>query len=775
MNQMNNGDLYTFLQLLGSCTKIVIPKIQRDYAQGRQDPAGSNLCEEVRNSFVNSIKNALIGNTPLVLDYVYGSRDDANFFYPIDGQQRLTTLFLLHWYIAMKEGKMAEVKTELNKFTYEIRDTAKEFCMSLLDVSFDVSMVSSVKAEISNSAKYYTAYDEDPTIQAMLVMLEKIHEELKDEANLFDKLNNIKFWVLSLEHFGLTDDLFVKMNARGKRLSKFDTFKSELESALDREIKENPNDTTLTSIVDLWKQNIDNEYLDAVWLDCGKDFAERNIYRIIMFFTNCMLAATGGKPNDTWEANDKQASYNTVVEAISNAPYILQNICSVLGNYNMWKDKEQELSELILTSDNAKTITHYIKVKLFGLLYWWANIDLETASMYFDNYYRILCNYIASNREYAIWPRQYQSSIDAKSIGGKLTFVKLLVDGFKNTSCDFYSYIKTTDFSELEFERQKLNYETLDDIIELENCSLLKSSIQNFFFDNCIYIKAPEIELIMKNEGLKNLLLRIILSFSDGKAGVFRTLVFDDTTNQSGRKKLCYESEEDAAYGFYHRFFLNDENSFGDKVMTADSKVAEVLKDLSQAVKCFSKCFYAKYYGKNQSVECVLTEILQERLKETNFSNTKNILWYIVKYPEFFSSPSSTSFFVLRRKHYDGTPDNDNVYDMRCTKDFNFWGQHYNPFYLATKNRLEKLNSTITIISNLHIIGNQIEYKFPCMLSNGWQIRVLNDGNWRITFNSCKPKDEIITKYSISTDEFVLNNHGEDCIELLCNFILECN
>ena len=224
MNQMNNGNLYTFLQLLGSCTKIVIPKIQRDYAQGRQDPAGSNLCEEVRNSFINSIKNALIGNTPLVLDYVYGSRDDANFFYPIDGQQRLTTLFLLHWYIAMKEGKMAEVKTELNKFTYEIRDTAKEFCMSLLDVSFDVSMVSSVKAEISNSAKYYTAYDKDPTIQAMLVMLEKIHEELKDEANLFDKLNNIKFWVLSLDHFGLTDDLFVKMNARGKRLSKFDTF-----------------------------------------------------------------------------------------------------------------------------------------------------------------------------------------------------------------------------------------------------------------------------------------------------------------------------------------------------------------------------------------------------------------------------------------------------------------------------------------------------------------------------------------------------------------------
>ena len=50
MKQTNNGELHTFLQLLESCTKIVIPKIQRDYAQGRKDPAGSNLCEEVRNN-----------------------------------------------------------------------------------------------------------------------------------------------------------------------------------------------------------------------------------------------------------------------------------------------------------------------------------------------------------------------------------------------------------------------------------------------------------------------------------------------------------------------------------------------------------------------------------------------------------------------------------------------------------------------------------------------------------------------------------------------------
>lgn len=775
MRQTNNGELHTFLQLLNSCTKIVIPKIQRDYAQGRKDPIGSNLCEEVRNNFIDSIKNALTTDTSLVLDYIYGSMDDANFFYPIDGQQRLTTLFLLHWYVAMKEGKISEINSELKKFTYEIRDTAKEFCMSLLDISFDVAAISSVKSEISNSAKYYSAYDEDPTVQAMLVMLEKIHEALKNEADLFDKLSNITFWVLSLEHFGLTDDLFVKMNARGKRLSRFDTFKSELESALDKRIKNNPDDNSLISIVDLWKQNIDNEYLDAVWSDYGKDFAERNIYRIIMFFANCMIVTTGEKTNDAWETNDKQAPYDAVVDVISAEPDILQNICNILGNYNDWKNKDADMKELFLTSDNAKEITKYIKVKLFGVLYWWANIDPVIASMYFDDYYRILCNYVASNREYDIWYRQYRSSIDAKSIGGRLSFVKSLVDGFKNKSCDFYSYVKTTDCSELEFERQKLNYRALNDIVELEKCTVLKSSIHNFFFDNYIYIEAPEIEVIMQNDELKNLALRIILSFSNGKAGKFKTLVFDDTTNQSGRKKLCYESEDDAAFGYYHRLFLNDENAFGDKVMTAEGKTTEVLKDLSQSVKCFAKCFNEKYYNQSKSIDCVLLEILQERLTKTDFSDSKNILWYIVKYSEFFYSTASTAFFVLRRKRYDGTPDIDNVYDMRCTRDFNFGEQHYNPFYLATKNQLEKYNSNITITSSIYITDNQIEYKFPCMLSNGWQIRILNDGNWKITFNGCAPKPEIVSKYCISKDEFVLNNHGEDCIELISNFIMECN
>ena len=64
---------------------------------------------EVRSDIVDSLFNSLKNNSELVLDYVYGS-DIDNIFYPIDGQQRLTTLFLLHWYIGKKKMLVKEME-----------------------------------------------------------------------------------------------------------------------------------------------------------------------------------------------------------------------------------------------------------------------------------------------------------------------------------------------------------------------------------------------------------------------------------------------------------------------------------------------------------------------------------------------------------------------------------------------------------------------------------------------------------------------------------------
>jgi hypothetical protein len=104
--------------------KVEVPIVQRDYAQGRHD----DHSKMVRKNLLADIKSAIDPNEPpLDLNFVYGKAERKTFI-PVDGQQRLTTLFLLHLY-AFRDD---ESKTDLlNKFTYETRTSSRIFLEAL--------------------------------------------------------------------------------------------------------------------------------------------------------------------------------------------------------------------------------------------------------------------------------------------------------------------------------------------------------------------------------------------------------------------------------------------------------------------------------------------------------------------------------------------------------------------------------------------------------------------------------------------------------------------
>lgn len=95
----NIGQQYTFWNLINEY-KIVVPKIQRDYVQGREN----DTVKKNREEFVEELIDSLAGGRPMSLNFVYGTIQNGNEFIPIDGQQRLTTLFLLHLYVFAKKG-----------------------------------------------------------------------------------------------------------------------------------------------------------------------------------------------------------------------------------------------------------------------------------------------------------------------------------------------------------------------------------------------------------------------------------------------------------------------------------------------------------------------------------------------------------------------------------------------------------------------------------------------------------------------------------------------
>src|SRR3954469_5849144 len=107
-------------------TSIEIPLIQRDYAQGRTD----GRVTEIRARFLDVLYKALAGEEKIGLDFVYGDVEDG-ILRPLDGQQRLTTLFLLHWYLGYRAEQLADPQPWM-AFSYATRPSARLFCQRLV-------------------------------------------------------------------------------------------------------------------------------------------------------------------------------------------------------------------------------------------------------------------------------------------------------------------------------------------------------------------------------------------------------------------------------------------------------------------------------------------------------------------------------------------------------------------------------------------------------------------------------------------------------------------
>ena len=205
-------------------SSLKIPLIQRDYAQGRE----SNT--DLREGFIAKLFQHLESGEELKLDFIYGSvdRNSGTVFLPLDGQQRLTTLFLLHWYIIKKECDPGSDYEEMfTKFSYETRDTSRRFFEKLSGFC----LKGNPKEDIKNAYWFSDQYRLDPTIDAVLNTLETIHifyNKLQEKGDLYLNLDKIVFYVLPMDQFKLTDDLYIKLNARGKLLSSFENLKADL-------------------------------------------------------------------------------------------------------------------------------------------------------------------------------------------------------------------------------------------------------------------------------------------------------------------------------------------------------------------------------------------------------------------------------------------------------------------------------------------------------------------------------------------------------------------
>lgn len=298
-------DLFTIESLI-----VEIPMLQRDYAYGRISE------REKRAEFLGSIKGYLQSeNTNHELDFIYGSVNTSNgerILILLDGQQRITTLFLLHWYFAVANQKFPEFRTLLlngdkSKFTYNTRESSTEFCHALVSLCKKVknkkgeeaikkqeeeyyefvkslSAKNKISEKIKNEKWFFSHWNNDPTVINMLNMLDDIalNFPLIECEGFYDKLNksgaaaSITFNLLPLDEFKLTDELYIKMNSRGKPLTRFENLKSKMLKKYDeqkqsahyqkklKEINEQEN-KDYVSLRDYVGLMIDTRWTDMFW------------------------------------------------------------------------------------------------------------------------------------------------------------------------------------------------------------------------------------------------------------------------------------------------------------------------------------------------------------------------------------------------------------------------------------------------------------------------------------------------------------------------------
>lgn len=261
-------------------TRIEIPLIQRDYAQGRP---GARV-QTIRHDFLDALTEALGGGEPVDLDFVYGEIEDS-VLKPLDGQQRLTTLFLLHWYLAARTQRLAEMEGIL-RLTYATRPTAELFCRELVSPKHPLTDEFALPSEwITDQPWYLYAWRHDPTVQAMLVMLDAIHDRLGeahiDLEEAWARLiagdrPAVSFYFLPIDDMPSGDELYIKMNSRGKPLTDFENFKARFEKLLA--------DGSDAERFDRIIHKIDGAWTDVLWqFDGGDDLVDDEFLRYFEF------------------------------------------------------------------------------------------------------------------------------------------------------------------------------------------------------------------------------------------------------------------------------------------------------------------------------------------------------------------------------------------------------------------------------------------------------------------------------------------------------------
>lgn len=757
----NINTLWSILEQFG----IEIPPIQRDFAQGRE----TEEANKIRKKFLDSIFNALKENDELTLDFVYGKiygfkneeehrrnknaiqslinsvkdyaltidltlkdttvedksseRSDLVYLIPLDGQQRLTTLFLIHWYIAKRLKKKKEMSI-LNRFRYKTRKSSTSFLKLLTDehlsLQFNIELNNKIHdlktqklySEIIDLEFFSSSWLNDPTVKAMLIMIQEVHnrlqshsdDQLKDYWDKLIKKQLLWFDFLDLKDFNLSDELYVKMNARGKQLSSFENFKAWLFGLI------NDGDLLDSTLWDSYSIKFDIEWNDIFWKQKEEgvfdiDSVYFNFFKILFVYDNVKYA----KLNAT-NFNKNTREFTVIDTVTNNKSFNWEYFCDESFEINL-----ESYLQILVYCEEFRTEDKHIK-DFFGFLFsskgispTWQNLIKNYITLsfikhkekalkdYFEadfiqlrEYHRILFNLfdntIIDN------PSLYQNALNEIE---QLNLNLKKLDYSISDWVESLEYSTKSVFTELQILEEILKYRLRTNtewnllIFEAENITYYERQLNFWFYRVGISLKKEDFDfdlLIDTNckEKFKNTTVKISQLFNEkgiNRTGDFSARIFerallsksDYLLSEKGYKCFCRNSGRDVSW---KRLFFRDRNS-----SQTNQALLEVFDlDFSNVKKSFNS-----YIDKNileNSIEkwrktFVLNKELFEYLGDLKYiRNIDNHGWVIIK--DSYKTYIGAHYELFSLDFY-----------LNQLKDNNFYPFNKIDYYSAPKNNID--------------------------------------------------------------------------------------
>lgn len=734
---------YTFWKLLNEYS-IEVPIIQRDYAQGRL----TDKINAIRITFLYDIYSSLTEETELELDFVYGDIK-KNIFTPLDGQQRLTTLFLLHWYLSITDGRNDFAIPLLCKFTYQTRISAKEFIIALIENKIDIPCEGNVVLSdlIKDSFWFYRSWIKDPTVKSMLVVLDAIHDKFKNTSGLFDKLVNVEypligFQFIAIEKYGLTDSIYIKMNARGKRLTDFEIFKAKFEQFLEKSDK-------------VWSTNYREKFaysIDGVWTDFFWNYKDEhsidkpfmrlfNYVTTILYYIKAVQKTGYANPNPKIDFEIIEATYTR--ENVEFLFSVLDTICEIenLDTFfnSIFSTYQYEKNRVTLFESNVNLFSSCIKsdflgvkekVLLFTILRHIVLNDIIHANDDTRDLVRVVRNLLQRVRQQN--NTTFNTNLRIESLPSQITgIISKLV-----TTSNVYDELCKGGFGDLVgFTKESLNYEKdkakiiIEDIgfkeaiHSLEDNRLFKGSIHNLSVDDnkikiAHYLKAIN-EIWSVNDD--SLITRAMLTAGDYSI---------DTGGSKLGEKWYYGNSSD-----WHTILSN---------IRYEEKITEILPR-----------FLDTYIGTEAgTVKEKLSLVISKWIDHTEVKDWK---YYFIKYPTMTNSNNNLYAW-------------NNEFEIRRLTGNTLLSVHLCP-YLSTLAQILRANK-LTITYYLD------QYSETSPLSVGdLRLRSAMDG-WKIYLVGDKYfSTELIAKYSLTpfaSNHYYLKEYNDlDRIETAVAFCKE--